>query len=337
MDKKEVELETKVTLLVYNLAIKPDVIGMKHEFPYKGAMVTISLPVEEQIEAWAGQVDIPAASPGFWHAIEGSPDVPASLDIHRVYVTVRQGNRFSFDPIVFTEPVNAYQHMSDSEQEGITRLADEGKSIASNAFEYWLTVLRWVGGDYRIGRRHVESKIAGFSMLHDVETGRKVWGSAGPLKFLAYQALTVDQWLHVGALLKVEESVPIYVALLQDAEDYQDRKEYRRAMIDIAIACEVFLRSHVLRTLPDSLDQDITTMIESANISQFARKFFVNQLRDDAKADYKPFIKEIDSLFDARNKIMHMANDERATDETCTRFIAMAKKLFNFSSRVRLD
>lgn len=100
-------------------------------------------------------------------------------------------------------------------------------------------------------------------------------------------------------------------------------------MIDIAIACEVFLRSRVLFALPAGIPAAIITSIESTNVSQFVAKFFPDLLNACGKSEFKPLSKELTSLFDARNKIMHMDNNERSTSDQCVRFIALTKKLFD--------
>jgi hypothetical protein len=65
------------------------------------------------------------------------------------------------------------------------------------------------------------------------------------------------------------------------------------------------------------------------NISQYVTKFFSELLTEEGRALYQPLNKHLTSLFDARNKIMHMNNHERANSEQCIRFIELAKKLFD--------
>jgi hypothetical protein len=149
------------------------------------------------------------------------------------------------------------------------------------------------------------------------------------IQMSASDAVTVEKWETVRAALESSEEVPIHIKFFDDAQESLSRHEYRRSILDLAIACEIFMRTLVLQRLPADLDQDVRAMVEDANINQHVRKLFPNVLTAEGGRKFKALANgQLGSLFDVRNKIMHMAKEDRATGENCIRFIKTAETLF---------
>jgi hypothetical protein len=233
-------------------------------------------------------------------------------------------------PEMLVRNINQFGLIEKSEQLSLDRICDSTFELAVEAYEYWLSVLRWKTESYRIGRDVIVGNAAGTApTLCTVEPHKKIWGAPIIVTFEGVHRTTVQEWDAAANILVVRKDIPPHIALLQDAQEYQRRTDYRRSIIDIAIACEVFLRSRVLSSLPNGITPAITASIESINISQFIAKFFPDLLDAKGKTEFKRLSKHLTSLFDARNKIMHMDNNERSTSEQCVKFIDLAKNLFN--------
>ncbi len=84
-----------------------------------------------------------------------------------------------------------------------------------------------------------------------------------------------------------------------------------------------------MNKVPLELDADMRQMLEEANINQYLRKFVPNLLAEKRRTVFKALVNDhLNSLFDVRNKIMHMAREDRATAENCIRFIKATQTLF---------
>jgi hypothetical protein len=92
------------------------------------------------------------------------------------------------------------------------------------------------------------------------------------------------------------------------------------------------MRTPVLRSLPSDLDPGIREMVELANINQYVKKFFPTLLSEEGRVRLKKLTTELSSLFSARNKIMHMAEEDRASAANCNRFSSVAETLFDIGT-----
>ena len=94
--------------------------------------------------------------------------------------------------------------------------------------------------------------------------------------------------------------------------------------MDTAIACETFLRTVVLASLPGDLRPSVRDNIDKSNISQYVSRYFPELLSDADATHYKKNVKEeLASLFDKRNALFHRGGTSAATDENCHRFLRL--------------
>ena len=119
------------------------------------------------------------------------------------------------------------------------------------------------------------------------------------------------------------------IVLLQDAKHCIDVDDFRRALVDLCMACEVFLRSTVVDALPLGVQEDAVRLIEEANINQFISHLYPALLTDAAREQYKRSIKDdLQSLFSRRNKLMHVAELEGVNRQTCEKYQKAVDALF---------
>lgn len=256
------------------------------------------------------------------------------VHINKVDVSIEQGKKITLPIEVFSRSPKAIDLIDSADQVRLEEIGVCANNIASNAFEYWLSILRWKCDSHRIGRPVVSNNDSGWAAyLSDAKSSHDVWATTTTFRVVMDHIINAHEWNCIQIALEACEKVPTYINLLDDAREYHSRHEYRRSMIDLAIACEVFLRTFVLQQLPSKLDSDISTMISEVNISQYL-KFFPNFLNDDGKVKFKKIKENLTSLFDARNKIMHMAINDRATNENCLRFIDLTKNLFDLQKNL---
>jgi hypothetical protein len=310
-------------------------MGKSHEFEFAESRIIITLPnISEVGDVNSNQ---PKAVCQAWRPVNGEY-IPSNYDIYRVQIKVISNAAPAIHPDMLNLNINQYDLIDKEEQQVLDDLGDSNFNIAVAAYEYWLAVLRWKTGDHQIGREDTIGNAAGKTpRLYTVDTEKAVWASMVVINFGASHKTTLEEWEASEVALKNNEKVPEHIILLQDAQENHQRLDYRRSLIDIAIACEIYLRFKVLSSMPEDLLPSLRVVIESMNINQYATKFFPEILDPDGKATYKSLIKELGSLFDVRNKIMHMHNNDRATSEQCVRFIELAKNLFQLDLNISLQ
>ncbi len=87
------------------------------------------------------------------------------------------------------------------------------------------------------------------------------------------------------------------------------------------------MRAIVIDRLPVALDSRLVAYIEEANISQYINRFVPESLGEEAKKKFKGLKSELFSLFERRNKLMHLGSNEGIDKSSCNRFISVTKKL----------
>lgn len=269
-----------------------------------------------------------------WYLVNGV-QIPSEYNVYNIDLKVFLAERPKIHPQMLVLNIKQFELIEKSEQVALDEICNANAKLAIEAYEYWLSVLRWSTKSYRIGRSAVVGNASGWSpTLCAVERDKRVWCAPVCLRIEGEHRTKSEEWGIASAMLREGKEIPSHIALLQDAQEYCRRRDYRRSMIDIAIACEIFLRSSVLSALPKGISPTIMTSIESMNISQFVSKFFPDLLNADMKSKFKSLKEELTSLFDARNKIMHMDNNDRSTSEQCKRFLILADKLFDLKLNI---
>jgi hypothetical protein len=101
----------------------------------------------------------------------------------------------------------------------------------------------------------------------------------------------------------------LYEEILSDARDAIVQENYRRAILEMAIACEIYVKQIFFRTT--ELSSSVFDYLESKRkievstidlINGVSREAFGESFKDNYSEDYR----NIDHLFRARNKIAHL-------------------------------
>lgn len=325
-DRVKVPLQLWYQFICHNFSVVPSLMGKSHEFEINGKHVRITLP--ELSDVRSVHDDNAKAICQSWFLIDGK-EVPASYVINRIAIRIELSETPDIHPNMLTLPVNQYELITAAEQEVLNTLCKTYFDVAATAYEYWLATLRWKTGSYLIGRSFTNDNASGWSpRLRTIESDKDVWASSISINIDRQHETTEAEWAAINGSITNGEEVPAHIVLLQASQEYHKRRDYRRSLIDIAISCEVYLRFRVLARLPSATTSSVVSAVESMNINQYVTKFFPELLSEEGKSVYKPINKELTTLFDARNKIMHMDNKERSNSSQCLRFIELAQKLF---------
>lgn len=270
MTRRDTTLKSWNRFLIRNLVVAPDILGTQHHFSYKNSTVNVKIPGLDQVDRGKDYDEV--ASVGTSRAIDN-----VTLDYHicKVDVEVFESMHFKVPVEVFTRNPKAYDLFTEEEQKHLNEISGQLETIAEEAFEYWTRIIRWVSDDSRIGRDRVEGFVSGWSTyLIDTGTSKKIWLKSQVFKVPAYKVINLEEWREIQQKLEAGAQPPVYIELKHNAEENIRLGEYQRALLDLAMACETFLRFAILQNLPDDLNPKVEKYIELANISQYFDQFF---------------------------------------------------------------
>lgn len=257
MKTHQIKVKSWNRFLTRNLVVKPEVLGSEHCFSFENRKVSIKIPSIDQVDRGQGYDEI--ATVGARRVVDNEP---MEFDIHKVDVEVSIPVTISIPSEVLDRPPNAYDLFSGEEQKRLNTVAKQHQAIAEKAFEYWIRVIRWVCDDSCIGRDQVEDFRSGWSTyLIDAESDTKIWIQSQMLHVSGYKTLQLEEWQEIQSRLSLDSQPPIYVELKHDAEENIRLGNYRRSLVDMAIACETFLRFAVLQRLPGELNTKLVAYI----------------------------------------------------------------------------
>ena len=316
MEPRKMKVKSWNRFLTRNLAVKPEVLGCEHCFSFDNIPVSIKIPNIEQVKT--DKINLKGgygvASVGTRRAADNEP---LEFYIHMVDVEVSIPGTLSIPSELLNRPPNTPEVLK------LDKVAEQYQLIAENAFEYWIRIVRWVCDDSRIGQNKVENYRSGWGTdLIDAECDTEVWAPVQRFYALGYKVLSVEEWKEIQSKLSLGSQPPIHVEFRYDAEENIRLGDYRRSLVDMAIACELFLRFAVLQRLPRELNTKLTAYIEKANISQYIDHFFPDIIIEYlTKSQLKKFKSDLHSLFQLRNDIVHMGKCETINEALCHKFL----------------
>jgi hypothetical protein len=164
--------------------------------------------------------------------------------------------------------------------------------------------------------------------LIDVKSGHRVWAGSHTFVVPFVKEVAVRHWQLAQERLNELAQVPLHISFLHSAEQSYSVGYFQRSIVELALACETYLRYSVTEHFPDDLSEVLTTYIQEANISQYINQFFRNLVSEQDKPAYRKLKDEIVSLMSKRNTFVHMGVMKGANETNCRRYAEMAKQLF---------
>jgi hypothetical protein len=307
-------------------------MGRSVSFDHGGKSVGIKIPPLERVGDQHN--DDALAVRGAWNSKTGEA---IYFHIRAVDVVTTCQPEIDLPDAVLQRQPNAYDLIDKGNQARLNAIAGEAADVASSAFEYWISLIRWVTGVHGVGRELRVGYTSGWSTyLHDCATDKPVWAGSATIVVHGVHSISDEEWRRVQAHAAARLEPPLHANLLADAKHCIDVGDYRRALVDLSVACEVYLRTAVLDALPPGVLAEAVRVIEEANINQFVSHLFPALLSEPARREYKQTVKDdLSSLFARRNKLMHMAAMDGADRETCERFRRALEILFSLTVRAK--
>ena len=311
---------------IRSFSVVPSLMGSTATFAYGSSTVTIKIP---SLDSVSEQHDEHAT------AIRGSfcrhTDAVLFYYVLAVDVTTTCNVSANIPYEILSRHPNAYDLIPEGMQGNLNSISQDAATQALSAFEYWVSLLRWVTGFHRIGREaRIGSESGWTTYLHDIVTETPVWAATQTITVPKARAMESEEWQCLLAHISKGEVPPMHSVLLDDAKHCLDINDYRRALVDLCVACESYLRKNVIDALPSGIFPEALQVVELANINQYITHMFPALLSDTARSPYKNTVKkDLSSLFSMRNDLMHMAKLHGATKTNCERYMHSVEVLFS--------
>lgn len=316
-----------------NLSVAADVMGSTHEFDFEGFHVTVRLPT--QVESKRGDRFDEVARLTSYRADTNEPLV---YTIEKIDVNVTYPESISVPEEALSHPPNQYDHFSDQQKNAVENICDRLSGVAERAFQYWLEITRWVSNNAMIGQPDISGFESGWSTyLMNSGTNQRVWASSQTFVVHAQSEITKEDWKDSEAHLKNGDTLPLHLRFFHDAKASTRNGQYEKAIIELAMACEIYLRYQVFEFIPESTPEEVKTYIEEANINKYISQFFKSLISKSQSANYKKVAKDISSLMSRRNSYVHMGKLQDADETLCQRFINTAEALFKINLQAEQD
>ena len=305
-----------------NLRVDANLLGAAHSFTHQERTIKVSLPaLLEATNAERVTLD-------HWRGGDGDGrDIPLDYLIHSVDVSASLPDLHTLPSDVLNRPINAYQIVTEEEQIRLEELATTAGRIALEAFDLWIRCVRWKTGVGRFGLAPAAGPETGWgNRLRDATTGKMVWRSKIRMTVPARTAVSSGEWESIGNTLTVGQSPPVFVDLLFDAEMHIEAGDFRRAVIDAAVAAETCIRTVVRTSLPSGLGEKERRRIEFENIGHLLKHRFVKALAMVGREGYEPS-PDLSKIFKARNAIMHGRPVDDLSRENCLSYVTEVRRL----------
>lgn len=308
-----------------NFSVEESLLGRCHKFEYDGKRITVKLPTKREIgrygpesEMCVGQLE--SHRPGPRGGIKN-----AKFKLFMAQLSIQMNEVFNVPQKLSPEAVTPYQAMHEKEQERLHEALQNYGPIANNSFRYWLRVLRWKTGLGLLGREISED----YDRQHDANTtdprtGKYFGYGYGYLMIPARQLVTRDHWNECHKLLKNRAEPPVWIDWILDGELLEANGNIRGAAANYAIACESYLLSTFFAEFPDTLGDNVLSIVERqihgrAVLEGFAKSKFTHMSSKDWK--------RIHELFNIRNDVFHVGSSSGATASNCPKLRQAVHKL----------
>lgn len=319
---KNDNLKTWNSYLIPNLQVVAALMGSSQWFLYESYEIQIKLPEP------TNESDCKAYS---WILVN-DVEIPLEYSIDKVQVMVTlKEEKIDIPEQAFRGNNIDHSCFTREQQTQMDCTLKKYSDISQRAFLYWLDMLRWESGNSSIGKEQAFSNQSGWSTyLVSGNIEKRIYSSVDTITIMLTEPLGIALWMILQKKVSSNIEFPMYMKFMFDAKESMRLNYPERAIVELALSCENYLRYSVFKLLPENLRDDFVEYIEEANINQFLNRFFKNSFDESylKATNFTKLKKEISSLLNKRNKYMHMGNMEDATQKRFSRYLKALNELF---------
>jgi hypothetical protein len=325
--------DIKLTMASWNkfltreLIIHPDLVGAEHEFTHENCKVRIQLPSKKHLpkEPLEGKL----LTFSVYREVDGQV-IPSNFWVHAVDVVVCISEEVTVPEDILKQSPNAYEIIPKTQQHQLDEVAKAYTTIAEKAFDTWIRILRWKCDNSSIGRPEISDHESGSgTYLTTASAGQRIWVWQAPIPWeIGQEVVTPEIWNDANSALQVGIKPPVFVELMFDTMEHMKLGDLQRATVDMAVACECYLRMLVSNSFPAGINRSIREYLGDANIRSVLTRFVPEILDQKEKTQLEKIASKLHKLFDTRNDIVHTGRTTILKLVDCQQFLDATRKLF---------
>lgn len=288
-------------LPIAGLVIRSEVATQTHSFTFRGFRVEVAFPSTNPYE------DVDRFEHGSWSRAPYFLQDPERTLEMPAFMVVKVME--SIPPHVLVQGAednpNWWEVIDGSE---LRRQNVRYQEAAEQAFEYWLRVIRWVMGSSKVGRiGHTYSVRRWAAPLHNEATGEAVTSGYGTFVMSGHPTIDDHVWQQAKSFLQQGLEPTAGMDYYFEGRYLLWAGDYRRAVIDLAIAAESHVKTEVKRVLPSDIHTKLAREIFRLSSSKYFEELFPAVLPVDNLDAYNEIRTTLKRLADARNRVLHGA------------------------------
>lgn len=306
-----------------NFSVEPKVMGSSHKFILDDFRIEIKLPKKDHVNK--GPKFDEVASLTSWKSITEEPLV---FEVHKVDLEIKLKEKISIPQDAINSTNVDVSLFDENSRKKLNNVTNEYAEISDRALQYWLEILRWSTGYPFIGKQFSHANKSGWgTYLINESTENRVYCGTQVIVIPKDYLVTYIQWELTQTRLSKNLQLPMYIKFIHDAQSSIKIGNCERAIVELALACENYLRYSVFDYLPSGLQKEFVEYIEEANINQYLNRFFNNIVEEKDKTKFKKIKKDISSLISRRNSYMHMGTMKDAHSDNFNRYLSAVENL----------
>lgn len=254
------------------LEVTRDVVGRSHKFEFEGRHVEVKLPPEEHADR--GNSYDETIGCFSWKRRHGK-DIPQSFHIFKVDLTIDLENTIQVRRELLELPPKQMKFVTQNKKLLFDNIVCEHEILANRAFDYWIRVVRWKAGWWRIGQPEVGDQRSGWgTYLIEKQSNHRFWTGTVRLVAQLPHVVTTDEWDEVQQAASEGSSPPLWFEFLYDAQHKLDIGDSSGCILSLAIACESMFRHVLNKQVPtaENADRRLFDTLSEINIRAIFRK-----------------------------------------------------------------
>ena len=323
MAKSRVSIDYRARFSVFDLPILDDLVGASMSFKKDGTLIRIELPSDrtrtDHLRKTGNQIDA-----------AGQPI--DKYDVAWVKIVVEDAEVLRLlDRADLRQPDDTHEQVVAKSKGAVFEDLEKRGAIAENlvksVYDAWARAIQWATLDGTYGRIPKRQQMGGTALINKFNDYEIFSTGRVSDLFVTYRYLTRDAWSAAEQALQ-NGGVPVYWGLLFDAEQHFEGRDLNRSILDLAMACEVYTKERIRKTLPGPLTKGIEDVIERApmpvqmNLLEEALTGLELELEQ-----YKAIRKLVGKIYDARNTVVHAGSNDELTDQECYEDLKVGRQL----------
>lgn len=326
---KEISAKSRMCYLTPELGVVAELMGAMHVFTFEGFEIKIILPTKDQADRTEQHDQVAIATA--WKS--ETPKDPSGFEIVQVNAEVNLNEKILVPEDATNSmkvDIRAFDNDSVNKVK-ISNIAKQYAEISNNAFQHWIDLLRWSKNYPFLGKqKQSQANSSGWGIyLQDIKTGNNVFNLNNPIHASLIPLVTVSEWELTQERLNDNIELPLYMKFKFDAQESIRTSNYELAIIELALASEIYVKKTFLDYLrAKHLHDKVIEYIQKASISHYLKDFFSQIIVDNEISKFAEVRAELEELIRERNSYMHKGFMKQATLDSSQRYLSAIEDLF---------